>query len=447
MTIPRRQFAALLAAASAGLVLPRPLLARPLFARLRSVAPVIDGTRLNARLAQLATFGARPDGGVDRVAYTAADLAARAWIEPLLREAGLVLRRDTVGNLIGRREGSDPSRRPIVIGSHIDSVPAGGRYDGTVGVMAAIEVADALRVSRTALRHPLEVVIWMNEEGGLIGSRIVAGELVERDLDAVAVSGMTHREGITRLGGDPTRLDAAQWAAGRNAAYVELHIEQGGSLDRDGLEIGVVEGIVGIYAWDVVITGQQNHAGATAMVDRKDALLAASRYVAAVDRIVRAEGQAVGTVGRLSVAPGARNVIPGRVDASLELRSLDEARIQRLFETIQRATAEIGAANGTTFTFALAQSRGPSFCVPAIRDMVRTQARALGLTTNDVPSGAGHDAQSMARVGPMGMVFVPSIAGISHSPWELTHPAQITQGAEVLLQAVLAIDANPPVVE
>jgi N-carbamoyl-L-amino-acid hydrolase len=250
-----------------------------------------------------------------------------------------------------------------------------------------------------------------------------------------------------RLGGDPARLDAARWAPGRIAAYVELHIEQGASLDRDGLDIGVVEGIVGIYAWDVTITGQQNHAGATAMVDRKDALLAASRYVTAVDRLVRAEGQAVGTVGRLAVAPGARNVIPGRVDASLELRSLDEARIRRLFDTIQRETAEIGAANGTTFEFKLAQSRGPSMCVPTIRDVVRTQARALGRTTNDVPSGAGHDAQSMARLGPMGMIFVPSVAGISHSPWELTHPHQITQGAEVLLQVVLDLDRRSRDVE
>lgn len=442
MTMHRRQFAATMAGAAAAFMLPRPLLARA-----RGTAPMINGPRLNARLMQLATIGARTDGGVDRVAYTDADLAARAWIEPLLREAGLVVRRDAVGNIFGRREGTDASRKPIVIGSHIDSVPAGGRYDGTVGVMAAIEAADALQQSRTSLRHPLEVVIWMNEEGGLIGSRIVAGELRDGDLDAVAVSGMTHRDGIARLGGDPTRLETAVWAPGRNAAYLELHIEQGASLDRDGLEIGVVEGIVGIYAWDVVITGQQNHAGATAMVDRKDALLAASRYVAAVDRIVRAEGQAVGTVGRLSVAPGARNVIPGRVEASLELRSLDEARITRLFETIQRETTEIGAANGTTFSFALAQSRGPSMCVPAIRDAVRTQARALGRSTNDVPSGAGHDAQSMAHVGPMGMLFVPSIAGISHSPWELTHPAQITQGAEVLLQTVLSLDASPPATE
>lgn len=447
----RRQFASTLVGAAASLALARPLAAQSGVERALSLAtggrrsrsllaPVIDGARLNARLAQLATFGQRPDGGVDRVAYSPADLAARAWIEPLLRDAGLVVRRDAVGNLIARREGTDPSLRPLVIGSHIDTVPAGGRFDGTVGVLAAIEVADALRVSRTALRHPLEVAIWMNEEGGLIGSRIVAGELADGDLDAVAVAGITHREGIARLGGDPTRLRSARWEPGRIAAYVELHIEQGASLDRDGLEIGVVEGIVGIYAWDVTITGQQNHAGATAMVDRKDALLAASRYVTAVDRLVRAEGQAVGTVGRLAVTPGARNVIPGRVDASLELRSLDEARIHRLFDAIQRETAQIGEANGTTFAFKLAQSRGPSMCVPTIRDVVRTQARALGRTTNDVPSGAGHDAQSMARLGPMGMIFVPSVAGISHSPWELTHPHQITQGAEVLLQVVLDLD-------
>jgi N-carbamoyl-L-amino-acid hydrolase len=457
--LDRRQFAATLAGATAALAFAPPLAAQARglaavaaatgpafgpFVRRRLAAPVIDAARLNARLAELATFGGRADGGVDRVAYSAADLAARAWIEPRLREAGLVVRRDAAGNLFGRREGSDPALRPLVIGSHIDTVPAGGRYDGTVGVLAAIEVADALRVSRTALRHPLEVAIWMNEEGGLIGSRIVAGELQDGDLEAVAVAGITHREGIVRLGGDPSRLDTARWAPGHLAAYVELHIEQGASLDRDGLEIGVVEGIVGIYAWDVTITGQQNHAGATAMVDRKDALLAASRYVAAVDRLVRAEGQAVGTVGRLSVTPGARNVIPGRVEASLELRSLEEGRIQRLFETIRRETAQIGEANGTTFAFRLAQSRGPSLCVPAIRDVVRTQARALGRSTNDVPSGAGHDAQSMARLGPMGMLFVPSVGGISHSPWELTHPHQVAQGAAVLLQVVQHLDAHPP---
>ncbi len=443
----RRQFTATVAGAAAALALPRPLLAlapRVQANRLGWTAPVVDGVRLNARLAELAKIGARTDGGVDRVGYSDHDIAARAWIEPLLRQAGLTVRRDTAGNIIARREGSDAARRPLVIGSHIDSVPAGGRYDGTVGVLASIEVADALRVARTPLRHPLEVVIWMNEEGGLIGSRIVAGDFTDADLDAKAVAGMTHREGITRLGGNPSELDAARWQPGRIAAYVELHIEQGGALDRSGLEIGVVEGIVGIYAWDVTITGQQNHSGATAMVDRKDALLAASRYVAAVDRIVRAEGQAVGTVGRLSVAPGARNVIPGRVDASLELRSLDEARIARLFEAIKRECTQIAEGNGTAFEFTLAQSRGPSMCIPAIRDVVRTQARALGRSTSDMPSGAGHDAQSMAHLGPMGMLFVPSAGGISHSPWEFTQPAQITSGAEVLLQTVLALDANPP---
>ncbi len=447
MRMPRRQFAATVAGAAAALVLPRPVLAvAPQFrtGRVGSNAPVIDGKRLNARLAELAKIGARSDGGVDRVGYSEHDIAARSWIEPLLQQAGLTVRRDAAGNIIARREGSDAALRPLVIGSHIDSVPAGGRYDGTVGVLASIEVADALRVARVPLRHPLEVVIWMNEEGGLIGSRIVAGQFGDDELDARSVAGVTHREGITRLGGDPSRLDAARWRPGRIAAYVELHIEQGGSLDRDSLEIGVVEGIVGIYAWDVIITGQQNHSGATAMVDRKDALLAASRYVSAVDRIVRAEGQAVGTVGRLAVSPGARNVIPGRVDASLELRSLDEARIGRLFEAIERECTQIAEANGTAFEFKLAQSRGPSMCVPAIRDVVRSEARALGRSTSELPSGAGHDAQSMAHLGPMGMLFVPSVGGISHSPWEFTQPAQVTSGAEVLLQAVLALDSNPP---
>nr|MCU0636652.1 Zn-dependent hydrolase [Gemmatimonadaceae bacterium] len=334
--------------------------------------------------------------------------------------------------------------KPIVIGSHIDSVPAGGRYDGTVGVLSAIEVADALRVSRTALRHPLEVAIWMNEEGGIIGSRIVSDEFPAAELEARAQAGMTMREGIVRLGGHPERLPEARWEPGRIAAYVELHIEQGASLDRDGIEIGVVEGIAGLYRWEVVVTGQQNHAGATAMVDRKDALVAAARYVDLVDRVVRAEGQAVGTVGRLVVQPGAPNVIPGRVEASLELRSLDVSRITRIHEAIVRETTRVGAENGTTFAFRPTQSRGPSLAVPAIREVIRAQATALGRSTRDTPSGAGHDAQSMARLGPMGMIFVPSVGGLSHSPWEFTRPEQVTQGAEVLLRTVLALDASPP---
>jgi beta-ureidopropionase / N-carbamoyl-L-amino-acid hydrolase len=437
--VSRRAFALTTAGALAGIALPRTLPALR-----RAAPPVIDGGRLNARLAELAAFGRRTDGGVDRVAFTDADLAGRAWILPLLRDAGLTVRMDVAGNLFGRRDGSDPRAKPIVIGSHIDSVPAGGRYDGTVGVMAAIEVADALRVSRAALRHPLEVAIWMNEEGGIVGSRIVSDEFPAAELDARAQAGMTMREGIVRLGGAPDRLPEARWSPGRIAAYLELHIEQGASLDRDGIEIGVVEGIAGLYRWEVVVTGQQNHAGATAMVDRKDALVAAARYVDAVDRVVRAEGSAVGTVGRLRVDPGAPNVIPGRVEASLELRSLDATKITRVYDAVVRETTRIGEANGTTFAFRPTQARGPSLCVPAIREVVRSQAVALGRSVRDTPSGAGHDAQSMAKIGPMGMIFVPSVGGISHSPWELTRPEQITRGAEVLLRSVLAVDRDPP---
>jgi beta-ureidopropionase / N-carbamoyl-L-amino-acid hydrolase len=435
----RRRFTATLAGAASGILLPRVL---PALCRV--APPGIDGGRLNRRLAELFAYGRRVDGGVDRVAFTDADLAARRWIQPLLREAGLTVRMDVAGNLFGRREGSDPRARPIVIGSHIDSVPAGGRYDGTVGVLAAIEVADALRVSQTALRHPLEVAIWMNEEGGIVGSRIVSDEFPVAELDARAQAGMTMREGIVRLGGAPDRLPEARWQAGRIAAYLELHIEQGASLDRDGIEIGVVEGIAGLYRWEVTVTGQQNHAGATAMIDRKDALVAAARYVDAVDRVVRAEGQAVGTVGRMTVQPGAPNVIPGRVEASLELRSLDASKITRVYDAVVRETSRIGESTGTTFAFRATQARGPSLCVPAIRQVVREQAVSLGRSVRDTPSGAGHDAQSMAKIGPMGMIFVPSVGGISHSPWELTRPEQITKGAEVLLRSVLAVDRTPP---
>jgi N-carbamoyl-L-amino-acid hydrolase len=270
----------------------------------------------------------------------------------LMRDAGLETSIDVAGNIIGKRAGSNPSLKPLLFGSHIDSVPDGGNYDGDVGVLSSIEVARTFREKGITTRHPIEVVIFSNEEGGTVGSRAMVGDLTEKDLDLVAASGKTWRDGMRFLGGDPTRLTAPLKRKGDYAAYVELHIEQGGTLEEDGINIGVVEGIVGIGRWEMVVDGFSNHAGTTPMNKRKDALLAASKFIQMVNRVVTAEpGRQVGTVGKIAVVPNAPNVIPGKVTATLEIRDLDGAKIQRLGNRCIDEAKKIGAENGTTFSF------------------------------------------------------------------------------------------------
>src|SRR6266478_9984986 len=248
--------------------------------------PRVNGARLNQHLTALSGFGKNPQGGVSRVAYSEADVHGREYVLGLMRAAKLDVSIDAAGNLVGRRAGSDNSLKPILFGSHIDSVPEGGNFDGIVGSLGAIEVAQTLVENNITTRHPLEVVIFQNEEGGLIGSRAMDGELTEKELDLVSRSGKTIREGIKFIGGDPTKLLTARRKPSDVTAYLELHIEQGGILEKERIDIGVVEGIVGINWWDVTIEGFANHAGTTPMNNRQDALLAAAKFIEAVNRIV-----------------------------------------------------------------------------------------------------------------------------------------------------------------
>jgi beta-ureidopropionase / N-carbamoyl-L-amino-acid hydrolase len=405
----------------------------------RRAAPRVNGARLNQSLADLAAMG-RTSTGAQRVAYSEVDRQARAFAMELMRAAGLDVTVDPAGNILGKRPGTDPSRPPVLFGSHIDSVPDGGNYDGVVGSLSAIEAARTLGEQDVRTRHPLEVVIFQNEESGLMGSKAMAGILTERDLALVNKSGKSVREGIELLGGDPSRLAETRRASGSIAAYLELHIEQGAVLDEAGIDIGIVEGIVGIGWWDVTIEGFANHAGTTPMNRRRDAMLSAAKLIQAVNRIVRAEpGRQVGTVGRIEALPGAPNVIPGLVRTSLEIRDLDAAKIRRLFGAVETAAQEIGREDGTTFSFRQANDNQPAPTDPRIREVIRRSARELGLSTQDMPSGAGHDAQDMAHLGPVGMIFVPSVGGISHSPRELTRPEDVENGANVLLGAVVEL--------
>jgi N-carbamoyl-L-amino-acid hydrolase len=435
----RRHFTGALAGALAGALVPRvPSFAMP---RTRSVSWELNGTRLNANLKALSAFGANAQGGVSRVAFSDADKAGRAFVMDLMRTAGLDATVDFAGNIIGRRTGTNASLKPIIFGSHIDSVPDGGNYDGTVGSLAAIEAAQTLMEQRVQTRHPIEVVVWANEEGGLYGSRAVSGQLTTPELANRAWAGKSIEEGMAFLGGAPARLNEIRRQRGDIATYLELHIEQGGTLERDAINIGVVEGIVGINQWEVTVAGTQNHAGTTPMDQRNDALLAAARFIEMVNRVVRSEaGRQVGTVGRIQAVPGAPNVIPGRVVCSLELRDLDAAKIRRLFSTIEGEAQRVGTANGTRFTFRPLHENVPAPSDPRVRALIADAAKSLGYTSRVMPSGAGHDAQAMAQLGPMGMIFIPSIGGISHSPKEFSTADDVIRGARVLMAALLLAD-------
>ena len=276
--------------------------------------PRADAARLERRIHELGRFGANPEGGVSRVAFSAADIAGREYVKSLMREAGLDVRVDAAGNIVGRREGTDPSLPVVMTGSHIDSVPKGGNYDGDVGVLGAIEVAELLRAYGIATRHPFEFVVFTDEEGGTVGSQAMAGRLGASALDVVSHSGLRIGDGIRAVGGDPARLAEVRRAPGSVAAFVELHIEQGAILDESGIDIGVVEGIVGIRWWDVTVEGVANHAGTTPMNRRRDALVTAAELTLAANRIASTTpGTQVATVGKIHAEPGAPNVIPGRV--------------------------------------------------------------------------------------------------------------------------------------
>ena len=430
----RRGFSARLLGAVAASALCRPQLRAQSHLR-------VDRKRINDRLSALSEFGKNPQGGVSRVAYSEADRQGREYAIGLMRAAGLEVSVDAAGNILGRRAGSDPKLPSLLIGSHIDSVPEGGNYDGNVGSMGAIEVAQVLSDNKVMTRHPLEVIIFQNEEGGLIGSRAIDGELTEKELDLVSRSGKTIREGIKFIGGDPAKLSSARRKRGDIAAYLELHIEQGGILDTEKINIGIVEGIVGINWWDVTIEGFANHAGTTPMNQRHDALLAAAKFIQAVNRIVTAvPGRQVGTVGRIQSLPGAPNVIPGKVVLSLELRDLDAGKIAQLYQKIFAEAQQIAESSGTKFDFKEINVNIPAPTDERIRRFIAESAGALGLSTKTMPSGAGHDAQDMARLGPVGMIFIPSVGGISHSPREFSRPEDIENGANVLLQALLKLD-------
>lgn len=402
----------------------------------------INPARLQQSLEGLSVYGRRSGGtfadGVSRVAYSDADVAGRKYAMDVMRAAGLDPRIDTAGNITTVRPGSDASLKPILVGSHIDSVPSGGNFDGDLGSMSAIEVMHTLHDRKVTTRHPLQTVIWQDEEGGLVGSRIAAGD--SPDLER-RYNGIRLADGLRKIGGDPARLEQARIAPGSFRCYLELHIEQGGNLDKAGIPIGVVEGIVSIDEYAVEIRGFANHAGTTPMPERRNALLAAAKLIEAVQQVVTREpGRQVGTVGHIEVYPNATNVVPGLVKHSIELRDLSPQKLATLGEEIRRQAQQVARETNTEITVKHLENDPPAMATPQIQAQIEAAAAGLGLKTMRLPSGAGHDAQMMAKLGPMGMIFVPSVGGISHSPKELTRWSDCANGANVLLHTILRMD-------
>lgn len=413
-----------------------------------AASPVhVNGGRLKDLLLDLAEFGKNSEGGVTRVGFSREDQAARDWLIERMKEAGLEVRVDPAANIHGRRPGSDASLPVILFGSHIDSVPKGGNFDGDVGSMGALEVMRTLKDEKAVTRHPFEMVVWSNEEGvhygkGVFGSRMAArgpdaGELEAKDEDGVALA-----EWLRRYGLDPARIGEARLDPARVESYIELHIEQGGVLDRGGVQIGVVQGIVGIDRYHVTLEGLANHAGTTPMAERRDALVAAARLILAVrEEVMARPGRQVGNVGYVQVLPGAPNVVPGLVRLPVELRDLRREVIDDMAGRVRARAEAIGKEAGVAFTMERYANDEPALTDPGLQDLIETSARAAGYSTLRLPSGAGHDAQSLGRAGiPIGMIFVPSKGGISHSPRELTEWDDVTRGAEVLYRVLLALD-------
>ncbi|MEX2272902.1 MAG: M20 family metallo-hydrolase [Vicinamibacterales bacterium] len=442
MRVTRRSFVRGAAAGTAGLYL------GPLGAA-GAQKPGIDGLKLRGRIEALSMFG-RPAGGtfadgVSRVAYSDADVAARAFVMREMRASGFEPRIDPAGNIFARRAGTDASAPPILFGSHIDSVPSGGNFDGDLGSLAALGLLEACERDGIRTRHPLEMVIWAAEEGvafgrGLASSRIVAGDVKPADMDQVW-NGLRRADGIRKLGGTPDRIMEAVRPKGAHHAYVELHIEQGGTLEQASTNIGIVQGIVAIQRYRAIIKGFANHAGTTPMNERQDAMLGASHLAIAVREAVTSEpGRQVGTVGHVEIEPNAPNVIPGVARLTIELRDLSVEKLERLAAEIRRRAAAIAARTSTSIEIADLSRNPPALAEMAVQDVIERESAGLGLSSTRLPSGAGHDAQMMAQLSPMGMIFVPSIGGISHSPRELTRWDDCTRGADVLLRTVLALD-------
>ncbi|MGH3098892.1 MAG: Zn-dependent hydrolase [Streptosporangiales bacterium] len=409
----------------------------------------VDRERLRSDFESLATFGRQPGGGVDRPSFSDADSKARAWLTDACAAHGFTVREDPIGNLFIRLEAAEPSdATPVWTGSHIDSVPNGGRFDGAVGVLAAIEVIRRLREERVPLRRPVDAVVWTDEEGcfqGLLGSTAATQGIRASDLGRiVSRDGVRLRQAMRDTGRDPDAIPLAKQQQGVPHAYLELHIEQGSRLELAGADIGVVTTVVGLGTGQVTFHGRADHAGTTAMDRRRDALQVAAAFVCDLARIPAnvERPEATATCGNLHVLPGADNIVPATATCRLDLRDPEPGGVSALEDAVIALAHETAARYAVTVDYERDHLTHPVDLDPALQDLLAARASKLGYDHFRLPSGAGHDAQNVATIAPAAMVFVPSKDGRSHCPEEYTSHEQLACGADVLLNAVAELGVS-----
>jgi N-carbamoyl-L-amino-acid hydrolase len=406
---------------------------------------MIDGERLWGTLMDTAKFGATPKGGLKRLTLSAEDKQVRDWFVEQATAMGCTVTVDEVGNLFARREGRDPTLPPIALGSHLDTQPTGGRFDGILGVLGALEVLRTLHQAGYETNAPIEVVDWANEEGSrfspaMLASGVFAGVFTrETAWETKDRDGIAYKDALAGIG----YLGEETPGAHPLTAYFELHIEQGPILEAEGETIGVLTGVQGMRWYDVTVTGQDAHTGATPMRLRKDALVGASLVIAGIEAIAAAHApDAVASVGTVEVKPQSRNVVPGEVTFTVDLRHPDEAVIDQMEAEFRALLASVLEPRGLEWTESVFWNSPAVRFDPRLVDCVDRAADKAGYSKRRMVSGAGHDAVYLSRVTPTTMIFVPCAGGVSHNEFEDATPADCAAGAQVLLNAVLDFDAT-----
>jgi beta-ureidopropionase / N-carbamoyl-L-amino-acid hydrolase len=403
----------------------------------------INSERMLAVFKELAQIGGTGDGGVNRPTFSEAHLAARRWFREQIEQAGLELRTDGAGNHSAFLSSGGDNASTLLLGSHLDSVPNGGRFDGALGVMAAFEVLRTIKDAGLDLRVHLQAIDFTDEEGtlvGLLGSAALAGHLRREQLQNPRGGREALLEGMKRAGLSEESMLSAARPKESLAGYLELHIEQGKRLERVGIDIGIVSAIVGIWSYRLSFIGRADHAGTTTMDDRRDASLGVSAFTLAAREIVMRDfPNCVVNIGDMKFVPGAFNIVPARVDVSLEFRSPDKEEFQRLNNVLLERAHQEAERFGLTSQVESLGKHSPTLMSEKIQQAFAEACDELGLSHILLTSGAGHDAQSLADICPVGMIFVPSVDGASHSPREFTKWEDCVNGANVLLQTVLRL--------
>ncbi|MEH7451995.1 Zn-dependent hydrolase [Gottfriedia acidiceleris] len=408
---------------------------------------MINQDRLWNRLMELGSIGKQESGGITRLSFTENERIAKELVTSYMVEAGLKVYEDTVGNLIGRKEGTNQNASVVLVGSHIDSVYNGGNFDGPLGVLSGIEILQTMNEQGITTVHPIEVIVFTDEEGarfsfGMIGSRGIAGTLTLEELQNQDQQGITVAQAMSEAGYDPLLIDQSVRSIGSVKAYVELHIEQGKVLENDNLSVGIVTGIAGPLWLKFTIEGKAGHAGTTPMNDRNDALVVSSQIVQLIESESGKTGSTVGTVGQLQLFPGGINIIPGKVEFTLDLRDVNEAIRDEVENRILEGAKIICEQRSVGLQVEVLQRIAPSLCSNEIQNIAKLSCETIGVEPFFLPSGAGHDCMQLISLCPIGMLFIRSKDGISHNPAEWSSMEDCTDGANVLYHTVLQLSNN-----